>query len=80
MVGVLARFQQEHTVVLANLEGMFDQVHINPMNWDALQMTGDDWNDNPAEYGTFVHLFGVSSSPNCADFGFRHTTDDNQNA
>ena len=81
LIGVLTRFRQEPVAVMADIEGMFHQVYVNPKDCDALRFLwwpGNDLNSDPAEHQMLVHLFGATSSPSCANFGLRRTADDNQ--
>ncbi|KAK3741635.1 hypothetical protein QZH41_008310 [Actinostola sp. cb2023] len=77
LVGVLTRFRQESTAVMADVESMFYQVHVRPEDSDYLRYLwwpGGDLNQEPEELQMRVHLFGGVSSP----FGLRKTADDNR--
>ena len=83
LIGVLSRFRQEPVAVMLDIEGMFHQVYVNPKSKDCdalrfLWWPGNDLNSDTAEHQMLVHLFGATSSPSCANFGLRHTADDNQ--
>ncbi|XP_015761459.1 PREDICTED: uncharacterized protein LOC107340608 [Acropora digitifera] len=81
LIGVLTLFRQEPLAVMADIEGMFHQVYVNPKDCNALRFLwwlGNDLNSDPAEHQMLMHLFGPTSSPSCANFGLRRTADDNQ--
>ena len=80
LVGVLTRVRQEPVALVADIEAMFHQVRMNPLDCDALRFLW--WPDNdltrePAEYRMEVHLFGGTSSPSCASFCLKTTAEDN---
>ena len=80
LVGVLTRVRQEPVALVADIEAMFHQVRMNPLDCDALRFLW--WPDNdltrePAEYRMEVHLFGGTSSPSCANFCLKKTAEDN---
>lgn len=54
---------------------MFHQVHVNPEHRDLLRFLW--WEDNDlVDYRMTVHLFGATSSPSCANFALKQTTND----
>lgn len=62
-----------------NIKGMFHQVHINEEHRDLLRFLWWDKGDTtkePYEYRITVHLFGVTSSPGCANLALRTAADD----
>ena len=80
LVGVLTRVRQEPVALVADIEAMFHQVRMNPLDCDALRFLW--WPDNDltresAEYRMEVHLFGGTSSPSCANFCLKKTAEDN---
>ena len=74
LVGVLTRFRQERTAIIADIESMFYQVRVRPDDSDVLRFLwwpGNDLQRRPEEYQMTVHLFGAVSSPSCANFAVR---------
>ena len=67
LVGVLSRFRQETVGMVADIEGMFHQVLVEPKDCDALRFlwwpSGDLYGEME-EYRIVKHLFGATSSPN----------------
>ena len=66
LVGVLFRFRQEPIALMADIQGMFNQVHVSEDDRDALQFLW--WKDNdptktPLVYGMTTHLFGGCGHP-----------------
>jgi len=58
---------------------MFHQVHVNPEHRDLLCFPWWEENDlskDPVDYRMTVHLFGMMSSPSCANFALKQTTID----
>ena len=81
LIGVLTRFCQEPVAVMADIEGMFHQVYVNPKDCDVLcflRWPGNDLNSDPAEHQMLVYVFGTISSPICAHSGLPRTADNNQ--
>ena len=79
-VGVLTRFQQEQTAIIADMESMFFQVHIRPFDSNVLHCLwcpGNDVQRRLEEYQTTVHLIGAVSSPSCANFALQKTAEEN---
>ena len=80
LVGVLTRFRQERTAIIADIESMFYQVRVRPDDSDVLRFLwwpGNDLQRRPEEYQMTVHLFGAVSSPSCANFALRKTAEAN---
>ena len=80
VVGVLTRFRQERTAIIADIESMFYQVLVRPDDSDVLRFLwwpGNDLQRRPEEYQMTVHLFGAVSSPSCANFALRKTAEEN---
>jgi hypothetical protein len=68
LVGVLTRFRQESTAVMADIESMF-HVHVREEDSDYLRCLWwpeGDIKREPEEFQMLVHLFGGVSSPSCA--------------
>ena len=67
LVGVLTRFRQERTAIIADIESMFYQALVRPDDSDVhvlrfLWWPGNDLQRRPEEYQMTVHLFGAVSS------------------
>jgi len=81
LFGVLTRFRQESIAIMADVEGMFNQVYVDPQDIDALRFLwwpDDDVNKEPVDMQMLVHLFGATSSPSCANYSLRKTAEDNK--
>ena len=53
---------------------MFHQFMVCPIDRDYLQflwLPNGDFKQEPFEYRMKVHLFGATSSPGCASYGFK---------
>ena len=60
---------------------MFYEVHVKEEHRDFLCfLWWEDGNtaEDPAEYRMMVHLFGATSSPGCANFALKRTTEDHE--
>ena len=80
IVAVLTRFREEKVAIVADVEGMFNQVRVSEKDCDALGFLwwpDDDFNKEPVKYQMLVHLFGATSSPSCASFALRKAATDN---
>ena len=64
-VGVLLRYRQDQTALLADIEAMFNQVA--PEDKDAFRFLwwSDTTDEPPREYAMRVHVFGATDSPCC---------------
>ena len=81
VVGVLIRFRQEPVAVVADIQGMFHQVRVEPKDCDTLGFlwwTNGDLQAEPEEYRMTKHIFGATSSPSCANFCLKKTATLNQ--
>ena len=81
LVGVLTRFREESVALMSDVEAMFRQVKVRPDDRNALRFlwrTDGDLSKQADEVQMTVHLFGGTSSPSCANFALRKTTDDNE--
>ena len=79
LIGVLLRFRQERVALMSDIEAMFHQVKVNPQESNVLRFLwwpDGDFSKPTEEYKMQVHLFGATSSPSCASFGLRKTTQD----
>lgn len=66
---------------MSDVEAMFHQVHVKLEDCSALRFLwwpGGDLRLEPEELMMTVHLFGGVSSPSCANFALRKTTDNNE--
>ena len=82
LTGVLIRFRQEPIAVMADVEGMFNQVKVTPDDCDALRFLWwpkGQLDKEPGEYKMVVHLFGATSSPSCSSYALKRTARDNAN-
>ena len=80
LFGVLQRFRQEQVALVSDIEAMFHQVKVDPLDSDALIFLwwpNDDLSAQPIEYRMEVHLFGSTLSPSCANLCIRKTARDN---
>ena len=74
LAGVLCRFRrivQEKIAFVCDIEGMFHQVSVTPEDRNYLRFLlfeNSDVSNDPMEFLMTVHLFGVVSSPSCANF------------
>ncbi|KAK0146187.1 hypothetical protein N1851_014504 [Merluccius polli] len=81
LIGLLLRFRQEQIAVMADIEAMFYQVHVDEKDRDFLRFLWWPEGDisKPLDvYRMKVHLFGAVSSSSIAHFALRQTADDNQ--
>ena len=71
LFGVLMRFRLYSVGIMADIEGMFNQVKVSPKHRDLLRFLW--WpsgkpDEVPAEYRMTTHLFGGVWSPSCANY------------
>ena len=80
LVGVLLRFRQDHTAIVANIESMFHQVKVREQDQDSLRFLWWDGgtDEHPKEYVMTVHIFGATNSPCTAHSMLKRTADDNE--
>ena len=74
LIGVLLRFRQEPVAVIADVEAMFHQVLVHPIDIDALRFLwypDRDLGKEPEELRMLVHLFSGVWSSSCAEFALR---------
>lgn len=86
LIGVLLRFWQEPVAIMADMmfhQSMFHQVRVNEEDRNFLRFL---WcmvflyiSKPLEEYRMTVHLFGIVSSPTCANFPLQKTAEDNSN-
>ena len=78
LVGVLIRYRQENVGLVADIEGMFHQVLVEPKDRDVLRFLwwpNADLSKELEEYRMVKHLFGATSSPSVANFCLRKTAE-----
>ena len=78
--GVLIRFREVQVAFMGDIEAMFYQVWI-PECQRMLQFLlweGSNFNNQPTDHQTCVHLFGGASSPSCCIYALRRTAIDNK--
>lgn len=80
LVGVLLRFRQEPIALMADIQGMFNQVHVSEDDRDAFRFLC--WKDNdptktPLVYRMTTHIFGGLWSPSCANFALTKCAQEN---
>ena len=78
LIGVLSRFRQETVGVVADIEGMFHQVLVEPKDSDVLRFLwwpNGDLSREMEEYRMVKHLFGATSSPSIANFCLQKTVE-----
>ena len=81
LLGVLDRFRKEPIAFTCDVEKMFYQFKVSAKHRNYLRFLwweNNDFNSPPTEYRMTVHLFGATSSPGCANFGFKRVADDNE--
>ena len=78
LVGTLLRFRQDEVAIMGDIDSMFYQVRVSPKHsfQRFLWSEGKDTSKPPIEFQIIVHLFGSSSSPSCANYALRRTTED----
>ena len=79
LLAVLMRFRQHQHAVSVDIEGMFLQVGILPIDQLSLRFL---WREDPTTdevtYQYTRHIFGPRDSPTCAYFALQKTARDNQ--
>ena len=78
LIGVLSRFRQEEFAMVADIEGMFMQVSVEPSQVDALRFLfwpDGDLSKELVEYRMLKHLFGATSSPCVANLCLKKTVE-----
>ena len=71
LIDVLLKFRNNRIALMADIEGMFNQVKVKPNDRDVLRFLW--WKDNDPNEKTVIyrmtsHLFGGIWSPSCANF------------
>ena len=81
LTGVLCRFHHEPVTVMCDIEAMFYQVKVPVQDQHYLCFLwwqNGDMSNEPQEYRMTVHLFGVASSPGCANFTLKVAAGDSE--
>ena len=75
---ILLRFRHNRIALVADIEGMFNQVKVPPEDSDALRFLW--WEDSdlerPSEFQMTSHIFGATDSPSCANFCLKRAAED----
>ena len=78
LLGILLRFRQYPIALVADIEGMFNQVKVPPEDSDALRFLW--WEDSdlerPPEFQMTSHIFAATDSPSCANFCLKRAAED----
>lgn len=80
LIAVLIRFRQGPFAMMADIEGMFNQVHVTPAHRDVLRFLW--WKDHNStkgivQYRMKSHLFGGVWSPSAASLALKKCASDN---
>ena len=80
LVGSLIRFRKFKHAVTADIEKMFYQVRVSPVDGPAFRYIwkAPDPKESPRIYQMNVHIFGAISSPTVCNFALRRTAADNE--
>ncbi|KAK3747005.1 hypothetical protein QZH41_011961, partial [Actinostola sp. cb2023] len=80
LLGVLMRFRQGQTALVADIEGMFHQVKVSPEDQDAFRFLwwSGSLDEPPDDYVMTVHVFGATDSPCCSNYSLKRTAEDNR--
>ena len=79
LVGILIRMREGAVAFSGDIEGMFNQVRVNPECRNLLRFLwwdGGDIEAVPTEFRMCTHLFGATSSPAVALHALRKTADE----
>ena len=80
LLGILLRFRQYPKALVADIEGMFNQVKVPPEDSDALRLLW--WEDSDleklSEFQMTTHSFGATDSPSCANFCLKKAAEDHK--
>ena len=79
LIGVLCRFRRDPIAITCDVEKMFHQFKVSHCHRNYLRFlwwSDADFSAEPQEYRMTVHLFGATSSPGCANFGFKQIAED----
>jgi hypothetical protein len=76
LLGVLLRFRLNQVAIMCDIQRMYHQFRVAESDRDYLRFLWCDSQGDPLDYRMTVHLFGATSSPNCAKFGLRTIASD----
>lgn len=79
LVGILCRFRKETIAISCDIQKMFYNFLVDPVDRDFLRFL---WHDKDGQLQTYrmkVHLFGARSSPAVATYGLRKIAQDHSN-
>ena len=82
LTGVLCRFRRYLYAITCDME-MFHQFVVIETDRDYLRFLwwpNGDTKQEPKEYRMKVHLFGATSSPGCASYGFKYIANEEKEA
>ena len=79
LIGVLIRFRQENTAIVADIKSMLHQVRVREEDQDSLQFLwwDESTGDSLEEYVMTVHIFSATDSRCVANSTLKRTADDN---
>ena len=83
LTGVLCRFRRYPYAITCDVEKMFHQFVVSETDRDYLRFLwwpNGDIKPEPKEYRMKVHLFGATSSPGCASYGFKYIANEEKEA
>ena len=81
LLGVLLRFRLYRIVLVADIQGMFNQVKVPRDDADALRFLwweDSDLRERPSEFQMTSHIFGATDSPSCPNFFFKRSVEDSR--
>ena len=79
LLGVLLRFREGLYAFSADIQNMFYRVRVPECDSDLMRFLwypNNDLSKKPCEYRLKVHVFGAKSSPSCANYALRATSND----
>ena len=80
LIGVLSCFTKGKIALIADIEAMNHQVHVDPKDQRYLRFLwwpAENTSILPLEYCMTVHVFGATSSPTCANYAMQQMAKDN---
>lgn len=79
LVGVLTQFREDSVAFMTDVEAMFYRVRVQPDDCKYLRFFVATWRSRKRTRGiSDVHLFDGASSPSCATYVLKRTTDGNK--
>ncbi|KAK3731976.1 hypothetical protein QZH41_003363 [Actinostola sp. cb2023] len=80
LLGILLRFREEPIALVADIEGMFNQVKVPPEDSEALRFLWweSGLEEQPSEFQMTTHIFGATDSPSCANYCLKRAAEDNK--